>query len=193
MQAILTNPTRIIIALAWAVFLLYWAISAVESKQSEKLRNLALTALMTAAFLGLFWLLRMGAIPNELKTALWQSTLLVDIGAVVVVLLGLLILIWARRSLGSNWKANVSVKKDHELVQSGPYKHVRHPIYSGFLTMVLGTSISNGQLISLIIFAICFAGLYLKALREESLLTVQFSDEYPKYKAKSKALIPYIL
>jgi Putative protein-S-isoprenylcysteine methyltransferase len=180
-------------ALAWVAFLLYWAISAIKSKPAERLRNSALTVLMMAAFFGLFWLLRMGAVPTELNVVLWQSTLLMDLGAIAIVLIGLFIFIWARRSLGSNWNANAATKKNHKLVQTGPYKRVRHPVYSGFLTMVLGTSLSFGQLIGLIILVICIVGLYLKALREESFLTMQFSEAYPKYKMKTKALIPYIL
>jgi protein-S-isoprenylcysteine O-methyltransferase Ste14 len=82
---------------------------------------------------------------------------------------------------------------ERELVQVGPYVYVRHPIYSGFLIMVLGTALAYGRLVGIVILGISIAGLTLKALKEESLLTKQFGDRYVEYKSRTKAMIPYLL
>ena len=192
-MTVLTKPTNLFLALAWTAYLLFWVISAARSKRTERVRNCALTFLMVAAVVTLFLLLRPEMVPDGINSVLWRSTLPVGICADVVVLIGLLVLIWARRTLGANWSANTGFARDHELVKGGPYEYVRHPIYSGFLTMVVGTTIAYGHLFGTIILAVCTVGLYLKALREEAVLTEKFSDAYLKYKARTKALIPFLL
>jgi protein-S-isoprenylcysteine O-methyltransferase Ste14 len=193
MWSILSSPTRTFIAFAWAGFLLYWVISAPGSNLREKIWNWTLTLVLLIAAIGLFILIGGGSIPDNLNPVLWHDTLPVGLCADVVVLLGVFVLIWARRTLGSNWSAIVSTKRDTELVQSGPYAHVRHPIYTGFIGAVFGTAIAYGRLIGILIFAICTAGLYVKSLREESVLTKKFQENYLAYKAKTKTLIPFIL
>jgi protein-S-isoprenylcysteine O-methyltransferase Ste14 len=138
-------------------------------------------------------LLDLGFVPDNLNVVIWGRTLLTDIVSDVVVLAGLLLAISARRSLGSNWSAGAAVEHGHELVKSGPYRYVRHPIYSGFLTMVLGTAVLYGHLVGMVILAVCMAGLYVKAMREESLLRDRFFDAYSEYMARTKALIPFLL
>lgn len=182
-----------IIALAWIAFLLYWVISAARIKPIAKSRNWVWTSAMIASILCLYLLLRLGIVPKNLNAVLWPGTIAVHVTADVLVLFGLLVFIWARWTLGANWSANVAIKKDHELVQSGAYRYVRHPIYTGFLTMMLGTAAAYGRLLGIIILAVCIGGFSLKAMQEESLLTEHFPDAYPAYKLKTKAFIPYIL
>jgi len=102
-------------------------------------------------------------------------------------------LIWARRTIGSNWNANVDTKEWQALVQKGPYAKVRHPMYSGFLIMILGSALAYGRLLGVAISIAFIAGFCLKALQEESILTNRYGSEYQKYKAKTKAFIPYIV
>jgi len=148
---------------------------------------------MFMAVIGLFLLLSFGSIPDYVNPLLWHHTLLVGIFADAVVLAGLLILIWARRALGTNWNSTAVAKEDIDLVQTGPYAFVRHPIYSGFLAVVAGTAIAYGHLAGVLIFVTCTAGLYFKALKEEALLTEKFHDAYTRYKAKTKAIVPFLL
>ena len=193
MLTILSNPTIAIIALAWIAFLLYWVISAIGAKSKRRTKKWVWAMLMIVAVFGLLLLLRLAGIPKNINVILWPRNLPADICSDVVVVAGLFVVIWARRTLGANWSANVQIEADHELVQSGPYKYVRHPIYSGFLTMVLGTAIAYGQLLGVVILAVSFAGFFLKAMREESILTERFSEAYLRYKVRTKTLIPYIL
>jgi protein-S-isoprenylcysteine O-methyltransferase Ste14 len=100
--------------------------------------------------------------------------------------------IWARRTLAGNWSSLPVLKKDHDLVQDGPYKFVRHPIYTGFLLMFLGTALAIGRLGGFIGFAVCFMGFWIKLRQEEALMIKRFRGNYLSYKKRVKALIPYL-
>ena len=102
---------------------------------------------------------------------------------------------WPRRTLSTNWSAQVVVKEDHELITTGPYAIVRHPIYTGFITTMLGTMIAiNISILIIITEALVILYLWWKLKREEKIILEQFPREYSEYKKNvSKALIPYLL
>jgi protein-S-isoprenylcysteine O-methyltransferase Ste14 len=95
--------------------------------------------------------------------------------------------------LGGNWSGRVTFKENHELIQRGPYRFVRHPIYSGLLLMVLGTAVVLNRAGPFLGFVIYFAALGVKLRQEEALMTRHFPETYPPYKARTKALIPFII
>jgi protein-S-isoprenylcysteine O-methyltransferase Ste14 len=105
---------------------------------------------------------------------------------------GIALAIWARVHLGRNWGMPMSQKAEPELVTSGPYRFVRHPVYSGLLLGVLGTALAT-SLIGLIIVAILGVYFYYCASVEEKNLTATFPTAYPAYKASTKMLIPLVL
>src|SRR6185503_8446049 len=104
---------------------------------------------------------------------------------------GITFAIWARYTLGRNWGMPMSVKEKPELVTSGPYALVRHPIYTGVLLALLGSTFVVG-LWWLIIFAVGTIYFLYSAAREEALMMKEFPNEYPAYKARTKMLIPLI-
>jgi protein-S-isoprenylcysteine O-methyltransferase Ste14 len=106
---------------------------------------------------------------------------------------GAAIAIWARLLLGANWSATVTVKQDHELMRTGPYAVVRHPIYSGFLLAMLGTAIAFGEVRGLFAFVIALIAWRAKSLIEERFMLDQFGEKYARYKREVKALIPFVL
>jgi protein-S-isoprenylcysteine O-methyltransferase Ste14 len=124
--------------------------------------------------------------------AIMSRTLATSILADFLVLVGLIIAIYARAALGGNWSARVSLKENHELIQSGPYRVIRHPIYSGLLLMILGTALLTGQMSAFIALVICFAGFWMKLRQEEALLK-QHLPGYPEYMRRTKALVPFLL
>jgi protein-S-isoprenylcysteine O-methyltransferase len=101
--------------------------------------------------------------------------------------------LWARFALGRNWSGTVTIKRDHELVRSGPYAIVRHPIYSGILLALLATAIARGHLGAFVGLAVAALTLRLKALSEESFMVEQFGAQYSAYQREVKALIPFVL
>ncbi len=110
---------------------------------------------------------------------------------VALIILGLAFAIWARRYLGTNWSGTVTVKENHELIRSGPYALVRHPIYTGILTAILGSAITRGELRGVWGLAICTAGFILKLRREERWMRETFGEEYERYCASVPMLVPF--
>jgi protein-S-isoprenylcysteine O-methyltransferase Ste14 len=110
----------------------------------------------------------------------------------ILFLSGLGLAVWARIYLGRNWGMPMTQKDEPELVTSGPYRVVRHPIYSGILLAVLGTSLAT-DLYWLVAFAVMAAYFVYSAKVEERLLTTSFPTTYPSYRTKTKMLIPFLL
>jgi protein-S-isoprenylcysteine O-methyltransferase Ste14 len=99
----------------------------------------------------------------------------------------------ARFWLGSNWSATVTVKEKHELVRTGPYAVVRHPIYTGFFLGVLGTAVAVGEVRGLIALTLAFIGWLTKTRTEEKFLLEEFDGDYARYRREVKRLIPFVL
>ena len=193
MWSVFSHPTSIVISFAWVGFVLYWIISAPARAHQGKLKNLALSVVLLVAVACVFMLLGSGSVPETVNPVLWNGSLPVALCADIVAAAGLSLLIWARRALGTNWSATARKNGESELVTRGPYAYVRHPIYTGFITLVLGTAAAYGHLVGLLILVMCCVGLYLKASREESILKEKFPGAFEEYKARTAMLIPFIL
>jgi protein-S-isoprenylcysteine O-methyltransferase Ste14 len=173
------------IAVAWVIFWLYWLASALDAKErSAGRRRLPLTGLSALSVVLVIRVFRGGSLAVH-------SPVLGAIG-VVVFASGIALAIWARLHLGRNWGMPMSQKAEPELVTSGPYRFVRHPIYTGLLAALLGTALAN-NLIGLIIVVILGAYFYYAASVEEKNLTATFPTEYPAYRTNTKMLIPFVL
>ena len=118
--------------------------------------------------------------------------LLTGIVADIIAFTGLLVLLWARKTLGANWSPFIVIKEKHELIKTGPYRFVRHPMYGGFLLLFLGLAIWIGSVTAYGFFLFILIVFRLKGLKEEKLLTEHFSKEYPEYKRHTKAIIPFL-
>jgi protein-S-isoprenylcysteine O-methyltransferase Ste14 len=110
-----------------------------------------------------------------------------------LILSAVVLRIWARAHIRGLYSGHVEVQADHRLVQSGPYRFVRHPGYTGFLLMTLGVALGYSSLIGLLaIPALLIPGLAYRMAVEEKLLARHFGDEYRTYAGKTKRLIPFI-
>lgn len=116
-----------------------------------------------------------------------------ELAGIAICAAGVALAIWARRTLGGNWSGGPTIKEGHELVTAGPYRLARHPIYTGFLLAIVGTALGSGKPRDLIILAVALPALWIKLSIEERLMTRQFPREYPDYKKRTKALIPFVL
>jgi protein-S-isoprenylcysteine O-methyltransferase Ste14 len=105
---------------------------------------------------------------------------------------GLLFAVWAREHLGSNWSRSVTIKQDHELITTGPYAMVRHPIYTGFLAGFLGTAIALSQVRGFVAFVLILVILGVKLRMEEQWMRSQFGATYATYAHQTAALVPYL-
>jgi protein-S-isoprenylcysteine O-methyltransferase Ste14 len=188
-----TVLTRNLIFALWVIWLVYWLLAARGSKPVRRregsvtraafLAQALLTALLLAPlpWSGWLWLQVVGGG----WTRYWS--------AVALIVIGLALSIWARRSLGGNWSGSVTVKEGHELVQSGPYRWIRHPIYTGLLLMMLGTGLASGRVHGLLAFPVALSALWLKSRVEERWMATEFGERYALYRQRSWALIPFVL
>jgi len=105
---------------------------------------------------------------------------------------GLLFSVWARHHLGKNWSRAVTIKEDHELISTGPYAFVRHPIYTGLLLAFVGSAIARGELRGPLAVALVFVALWRKLRLEEKWMREHFGETYEAYSRHVAALVPYI-
>ena|ERR1039458_3617128 len=184
------------VTLCWLILVLFWIISAfsvkaVKERQSRGSR-LAAICLPIIGFLFLAGISSFRPGWLRLNTRFLPDTLALRIMGDVTVLIGLIIALWARTILGGNWSASVTFKEDHELIERGPYRFVRHPIYTSILLMILGTAIISGRAGPFLALIICFLVYWQRLRQEEALLTKHFPETYPGYKSRTKALIPFL-
>jgi len=173
------------IAVAWIVFWVYWLVSAFGAKEGTGgRRRIPANGLSALAVIVLLRVLRGGSLAVH-------SQVLAAIGAVVFAC-GIALAIWARVHLGRNWGMPMTEKTELELVTSGPYRFVRHPIYSGLLAGLLGTALAT-NLIGLIVVAVLAAYFYYSASVEERNLTATFPTAYPAYRSSTKMLVPFVV
>jgi protein-S-isoprenylcysteine O-methyltransferase Ste14 len=177
---------ELVFGISWAVFWVYWLLAAFTMKKGRHSysRQLRVRALI---FVLVLLLVRAGAFRGH---AAHSNALLAAIG-LVLFFAGLGFAIWARLHIGRNWGTPMSQKEEPELVTSGPYHLVRHPIYSGILIAGVGTAVALSW--SWLI-AVGLSGIYFvySATVEERYLTQEFPDTYPAYRRSTKMLIPYI-
>jgi protein-S-isoprenylcysteine O-methyltransferase Ste14 len=181
-----------LIAGLWVFWWLYWIASARDVKSSVRQESLGSRAshiiplivgvLLVAPPTGPSALLANRILPRTLATY-WAG--------VVVIILGLAFAVWARRHIGSNWSGTVPVKTDHVLVRTGPYGWVRHPIYTGLLTAILGTAIARGDLRGLLGVVLCTIAFVIKLRIEERWMREVFGEEYQRYSKEVPALVPF--
>jgi protein-S-isoprenylcysteine O-methyltransferase Ste14 len=178
----------------WIAFLLYWQIKAVNTKTTQRLEPAASRILRVFIFLIAIALLWTTRIPLPwLYLQLWPNGLWPFWLGAAVTIAGLLFAVWAREHLGSNWSRSVTIKQGHELITTGPYAVVRHPIYTGILTGFLGMAIAISQVRGFIVFVLIFLALWLKLRMEEQWMRSQFGETYATYARQTAALVPYVL
>jgi protein-S-isoprenylcysteine O-methyltransferase Ste14 len=183
------NPSIFIwiIYALWLILVAYLTVSAIGVKrepQRHLLQSFGLMLAIIAAFLLPY--LPIFSFVNFAPV----NPVLSGVGVILCVA-GITFLVWARQHLGKNWSQTVSAKIGHELVMSGPYRYVRHPMYAGGLLAALGSAIVCG---GAFIFLLVILGAFFlwRVVAEDKLMEEQFPNEYPEYKKRTKALIPFI-
>ena len=186
-----------LIGLLWTVFVLCWLVLALFNKKAS--RNTPAWAgwgVRAAILVGvlIFVPFRRHAaagliasinrsVPQLGATGQW-----VGVG---LCLIGIAFAVWARLYLGRNWGMPMSLRRGHELVTSGPYRYVRHPIYSGIMLAMIGSAVTESPL-WMLLFALYFAYFLFSARSEEKTMLAQFPETYPAYRRRTKMLIPLV-
>ncbi len=146
--------------------------------------------LITAGMLAVFYL---SPVEYLYFTAILPRTHFVAAGGMGLVLLGVVLFIWARKTLRDNYSGHISVKDSQTLVQSGPYRFIRHPAYTGYFLMALGISLGYASLAGLVaVLLLLIPGMVYRISVEETILAQHFGDAYSQYRHTTKRLIPGI-
>jgi len=177
----------------WLIFVVFWLIYAFGNKKavySEDLRQRFLVQII--AVIGVLIIMNAPREPQPLNMFVIPRTAATAAIATVICIAGLVFAIWARVTIGRNWSARVTVKEEHELIQRGPYGLVRHPIYTGILSMALGSALLVGRagaVAGWIVFVVSF---WIKSRDEEALMMQQFPNEYAAYRQRTKRVVPFV-
>jgi protein-S-isoprenylcysteine O-methyltransferase Ste14 len=171
----------------WAIFGVYWDYAGKSAKTAEKSESRSSRS-VHVILANVALVLEIAPI-RGLGRVLPISPLIMSAGLLVEVL-GLALAIWARRHLGGNWSGAIAIKREHELIRSGPYRMLRHPIYTGILAMYTGVAIVMGEWLSVIGLAMAAFAYWRKIRMEEATLDQAFGEKYAAYRRSTWALVP---
>ena len=181
-------------ACSWGVLILVWIAGMFFSKPTARRSSYASRLVLFGPAIVFYLLVVSHAIPLAwLFLRPWPHTQAVEAAGLALTLLGCAFAIWARVTLGSNWSGMPKVKREHELIVRGPYKLVRHPIYSGLLLALAGTAIAEDRSIWILALFLAVVSYAVKLRQEEQLMMQTFPEDYPAYRRRVKALIPGVL
>jgi protein-S-isoprenylcysteine O-methyltransferase Ste14 len=175
----------------WYGFIVYWLISAArlkqvkveEAPQGRIVHILIMVAAVDFMFRGNFAV-------GTLNQRILPIDLRILYTGIALTWVGIAFAIWARHTIGANWSGRVTVKVDHQLIQSGPYAFVRHPIYSGLLVANLGAALVIGRWRCFVAIVIFLAEITRKASKEEGFMLTEFGERYQEYRLRTGFLIP---
>lgn len=188
------------IRILWAAFGIYWVIAArlqsragsnpnsptAENKISDApSARLFHHACLVAAFTLLF-APKIGALDGRFL----PRTLPLGIAGLLLTIAGLALAMWARRHLAENWSSRVRIRVGHELIRTGPYAHLRHPIYSGVLLGVIGSALVVDRWRALISVALVLISYSIKGRREDAILARAFGDSWVEHRRRAGFLLP---
>ena len=179
----------------WAGLAAFWLLAALRRKRAVRKqpisgRALEMAVLLVAAVL-LFYHWPRVALLNQ---RIIPGTAAMGIAGLALTVAGVLFAITARVYLGTNRSGRPSIKEGHELIHKGPYRLVRHPIYTGLLLAATGTAVAFGMVRCLLALPVVLLGFWWKIRAEEKMLTETMSEQYSDYRRQVRsAVIPFIL
>jgi protein-S-isoprenylcysteine O-methyltransferase Ste14 len=176
----------LVISVGWIAFWIYWLVAAAGVRPGRP-RWTPFAGVRVGALLVILALIHARAFKGHTTSDPWLGGI-----GVLLFVLGLALAVWARRYLGRNWGMPMTQKDHPELVTTGPYHRVRHPIYTGILLALIGTSIAV-SLYGLVAVVVVGAYFVYSAFAEERFMASRFPDTYPGYKRSTRMMIPFIL
>ncbi len=185
------NPASAI-ELPWLIFLAYWIFAGFRVNKMERREPAGSTVARILIMIPAYYLLfsddlSLGLLNGRFITeALWTFAL-----GTALTWLGLAFAIWARYHIAQFWSASVALRAGHQLIRSGPYAQIRHPIYTGILTAALGTALVAGRYRALVAFVAMLGGFIWKSKREEKLLASRFGPAFEEHRRHTGFFLPY--
>jgi protein-S-isoprenylcysteine O-methyltransferase Ste14 len=176
---------------AWGVLAVVWIAGAFSTKSTARRASYASRLVLFVPLLCVGLLVSTHIIrPDWLVMRLSSNAPAIELLGLALTVLGCLFAVWARFTLGSNWSGLPDVKREHELIVKGPYKLVRHPIYTGLLLALAGSAVADGRSGWAMIWLLVLVSYVVKIRQEEQLMMQTFPQDYAAYRRRVKALIP---
>jgi protein-S-isoprenylcysteine O-methyltransferase Ste14 len=177
----------------WIAFVAVWLTWALRTKPVRS-RESASSQLSHIGFtVAGAYMMSGGIEPRWLQRFIFPASQGIQFLAILITALGIGFAIWARAYLGGNWSSSVTVKVGHQLVRTGPYRWVRHPIYSGLILGLFGTALAQRRLGGLVSVALFYTGFKIKSRIEERAMRSTFGAEYDEYSRSTGAIFPKLL
>ena len=177
----------------WLAFFVVWMIAALRTKRAiERVSLLRRVYYTIPVVLGFCCMFSFDFEILGLQHRFLPRTTAMALSAIVITAAGLAFAFWARVHLGQNWSSAVSIKEQHQLIRSGPYRFVRHPIYAGMILAMLGTALANGKVRGALGVLLVWFGFLVKSRMEEQFMTRTFGPDYDDYRRTTGALFPRI-
>lgn len=190
-SAIPIVPIQKLLGILWLGFGIYWAVSARQSGPTETTEANWFRALRFGILVTTFVLLLAPWLGfSILDTRAYPDSFAMRWVGAVLTTAGIGLAVSARRHLGKNWSDKVELKVDHQLIRSGPYAYMRHPIYSGVLLGVAGTALAIGMVRGGVAFCLLLSSYAIKARKEETVLAGKFGDEFREHQRNAGFLLP---
>jgi len=175
----------------WLLFGAYWLVSALKRKRTKQRESVLQRIGYTLPLaLGFYLLYQPRPLYGWLRSRFLPAGPFVEWLGVFLTAAGIAVAFWARWHLGTNWSGVVTLKEGHELIRTGPYRTIRHPIYTGILLALLGTAVTSGQVRALLAVVIVWLSFYVKARREESFLNQEFGPGFAEHKQHTGMFLP---
>ncbi len=188
----MVSPTTTTATL-WGIWLLGWLISArATAKTVVEQPGTSLLAYSVFIWAGAILLFFHPGSLDALMRPWFPRKIWIIWTGVGLVAIGLGFAAWARLHLGRLWSGRVTLKEHHQIIRTGPYAFVRHPIYTGLVLALVGTALAKLTLAAITGLVLLTIGLMIKIRQEERLLTQHFGDAYESYRRDVRALIPYV-
>ena len=171
----------------WVLFSLYWEYAKRDSAVAVRSESASSRGLHVglASLAQLMVLIPFAGVARVVPV----SGVLMGVGLAMEGL-GVAVAVWARVRLGRQWSGEITIKEDHRLIRSGPYKSVRHPIYTGLLAMYLGSALVVGTWVALAGVVLAGLAYWRKVGLEERNLEEAFGAEYEGYREETWELLP---
>ena len=175
----------------WLLFGMYWLVSSLKRKKTKQRETWPQRfGYLLPLALGVYLLFQGAAHYGWLGQRFVGAGSAVEWLGVLLTAVGTAIALWARWHLGANWSGAVTLKEGHQLIRTGPYRAIRHPIYTGILLAILGTAITIGEVRALLAVFILWLSFYVKARREESFLSKEFGPGFLEHKRQTGMFLP---
>ncbi len=180
-----------ILFMVWIIIRMPYAKKSLEINSKTKKRVYLERFLVFLNFVSMMFLPVFVVFSAKLDFASMNLPSVIRWVGLIVYGVNLIFFVWCHRSLGKNWSSVLEIREDHKLIQKGPYKRIRHPMYTYFWLLIISQGLILNNSIVLIYGILAWGFLYfLRVRKEEEMMIEEFGDEYQKYMKKTGRLFP---